>query len=884
MADQNCTPLMKQWHDIKAVNPDKIIFFRLGDFYEMFYDDAVEASSILQITLTKRQEAPMCGIPFHAADNYLRRLIQSGKKIAIVEQDSGPVKGKGIISRSVTQVITPGTVTEFSMLDGKNNNFLSAIYFSQAMDKNCNEADIYFCALDISTGEVEISNLSSRHPKVDIETFLARYNPREIILPENIRQNNQLDDVLFRPSDYLITDAPEYVHSAQYSRQLIEKYYSHSADSVLNNEKSAGYTAALASVLYYVSETQRGYSSFLKIPRIITGQSCMQIDATSQKNLELIRNSFDNSNKNSLLDAIDETITPMGGRLLFSSILKPLVHSDEINRRLTTVEYLKNNFSLLNEIRTGLKGIHDIERICARIIQKKVLPRELVTFKNSLVSFQNLTEIITGLPYFKSADTNPDSGDICRVVSDITNTILPEPDNIISNGSVINPHSDSELLGYITSREQGNEWIAELLAEEKNASGIGNLKIKYTDVSGYFFEISKAAVKNAPAHFIRKQTLVNAERFTTEKLLSMQEKILSAGEKAIQREKALYEELLLRIIGLIDSVQSTVEFIAYTDMLCSFSFTAFQKNYCKPVFTDEPILSISGGRHPVIERAMHESYIPNDLHMNNTNSVIHIITGPNMSGKSTFLRQNAVIVLLAHMGSFVPAHSCTLSICDKIFTRIGASDNLTRGESTFLLEMNETAHILTNMTEKSLVIMDEIGRGTSTRDGLSLARSIVEYIHTSPSHRCKTLFATHYHELTAMEGKFSSIRNFHFSVHEERGKITFLKKLRPGATDQSYGIHVAEIARMPAMVIARAQEILQQLKQSDFSFTDLHEICTSVPEVSDSANDITYLKTSLATLLQMIGSINLDTTTPIDALNLIAELQKYAGSLEQKKI
>jgi DNA mismatch repair protein MutS len=860
--EKKITPMMQQWMDIKEEHPDMIILFRLGDFYEMFYDDAVQASAILQIALTKRHESPMCGIPHHALNNYLFKITTAGKKVAIVEQVEEPEKGKAIVKRAVTQIITPGTVTNPDSLEIKSNNFLCSFQTSQA-DKN-GVYELAFAALDISTGDIEVILRSVKYINIELENLLVTYSPKEILMPDSV-ENEQ--DYFFRPNEYLLNKLPGYIFQPQYAEGKIRAFYN--INNTANNGLTDTAVGTLWSLLHYAKETQKGDIAHIKLPRILTKSSHMQLDSMTLKNLELIKNNYNSTKENTLLSSIDETITPMGGRKLIAWILKPLIEKKDILLRLDTIDFISGKPSALNDIRAKLKNIHDIERLTTRLAMGKITPKELKTLEKSLNAYTECTAEIKSLKLpAKEYNTYPDMSELYKIIN---STLLDEPSNQLTDGGYINPETDKTLKKYLQAKNEGNQWLLDTLEQEKKKTGISNLKIKFNENTGYYFDVTKAQTKNVPEYFIRKATMVNSERFTTEELLKLQEKILEARDNANKLEQTLYKKLLETLSADIYLFQEAAEYIAVIDTLCAFAYNALHKNFNRPSLSTDSTLDITDGRHPVVEQSITNPFIPNSLSMDTKSGILHIITGPNMSGKSTFLRQNALIVLLTHIGSFVPAAKAEIPICDRIFTRIGASDNLSRGESTFLVEMNETANILANATEKSLVIMDEIGRGTSTYDGLSLAWAILEYINNEKSLQCKTLFATHYHELTVLEADYPHIKNYHFTIHEEHGKLTFLKKIIAGPSDKSYGIHVAELAGLPKKILTEAWRIQAELEKNSIKS---ESVKTGKKANKKQVHDFSIIESALIRLTDEIKSFDVNSSSPLEALTFLKELQE----------
>ncbi len=845
------TPMMRQFHDIKKEHPDKILFFRLGDFYEMFEEDAVEASRLLQITLTKRHETPMCGIPFHAAQNYLTKLLAAGKKVAMVEQTKDP-ENKGLFKRAVAQVITPGTISELSQLNANEFHYLAA--FQQSEGKKITAS---FSLLDSSTGDLSFFSFEEKKGSALewFESLVARFSPREVLLPETLSLKNT--SFLERLT---VTRLPSYLFTAEHAeRKLIEFYQEKDlkACGLLEEGSSLGTVHAL---LHYLKDNQQGSLTHLKLPVKKGREGKLWVDKVSLRNLELLQNTYDQSESHTLWSALRATKTAMGARKLQQAILEPFGEQQVIQERLDKVDHLMSQPMKLSLLREGLASVGDFERLCSRIGTGRALPRELISFKESLKQASHVFSILATEGLFESKALLTPLASLNQVVKKIETTLLEEPGNTLSEGGYLRPEINAELLKYHQALKESSQWVLDLLEEEKKAHDLTGLKIKYTEANGYFFELSKLQSKNAPSHFIQKQTLVSGDRYTTEKLLKIEAGVEEAKSKTGELEQALYSELLEALKGFLGSIQACGEMIADIDLLACYAHLAQTRNYVRPRILKSGSLTIEAGRHPVVEVYFgSHQFIPNDLEMGASDGRIHLITGPNMSGKSTFLRQCALIVHMAHMGCFVPAKAASIPLTDRIFTRIGASDQLARGESTFMVEMSETAQILTQATSKSLILMDEIGRGTSTYDGLSLAWSILEYLVKKEGLGAKTFFATHYHELTRLDS-FPAIKNFHLSVQEENGELHFLRRIEPGPADDSYGIQVAKLAGVPVEVTERAREILRDLESGILEHGQARP-----------SQEVKQVESRLEKELKKIDPSRL---TPLEALSLIDEWKR----------
>jgi len=790
------TPAMKQYKEIKAQYPDCLILFRMGDFYETFYDDAVKASQILQITLTKRGKnkddspIPLAGIPYHALENYLAKLINANVKVAICEQLEDPKKAKGIVKRGVVRVVTPGTVIESNLLSEKHNNYIMAIHFE---DNN-----IGIAIADLSTSEFFCTEAD------DIDSLIVRYNPREILIDQNYKDSKLVEKC--KKKNIFINKTPYVFFTYKNAYKTLTQHFNTiSLDGFsIENKKSA--TSAAGALLYHLKETQKSNINSIKNLKYITTNQHMLIDETTLKNLEIMQNMRDNSGRWTLLSSIDQTQTPMGGRLLKKWMMEPLLEKEIIDDRLDAVEELTKRVIIKHELDETLNKIYDIERLLSRINLGSSNGRDLIALKTSLKWMPNIKSTLlqsetTLLQKLSSIETADD------IVTLLKCAINDDPPVSIREGGIIKNGFSNELDELHDICRNGKTYIAQLEQKEQTKTGIKTLKIRFNKVFGYFIEVTKKNIDLVPETYIRKQTTANAERYITEELKLMEDKILSAEEKINELEYELFQQIVARISSETEKLQNIAQTIAAVDVLNSFAEVARQHNYSKPNITDNYNLNIVQGRHPVIER-IEEQFIPNDVVISKENRTM-IITGPNMAGKSTILRQVALTCLLAQIGSFVPATAATLSIVDRIFSRVGAHDDLTHGQSTFMVEMNETASILNNATSKSLIIMDEIGRGTSTFDGVSIAWSVAEYINNKIE--AKTMFATHYHALSKLE-KYDGVKNYNVAVKEDKEEVIFLRKLLPGGTDKSYGIYVAKLAGMPSEVIERAKEIQMKLE------------------------------------------------------------------------
>ena len=797
------TPMMKQYFEVKDRYPDCILFFRLGDFYEMFFEDAIVASKTLEIALTGKscgleERAPMCGVPFHSANAYISKLVENGYKVAIGEQLEDPASVKGIVKRDVIRVVTPGTVLDGSLLENKKNNYLMSLYK--------NNDNIGLTYVDISTGEVNATFL--KEEKVIEE--IAKVHPTEIIL-NDLDFIEKLKNIATVSNIYI----NENFDNNYLDAEILKEYFTEAYLQRLNFDDNGLIKSSLSILLNYIYNTQKQVTSNINNINIYNSSEYMVLDMFTRVNLELTQTIRANKKKGSLLHVLDKTSTAMGGRLLRKYVEEPLVNKERIKRRLDVIEEIKEDFMLREDLNEILKTVYDIERICGKIAFERVTPKELIHLKNSIENLPKLRETIndSSASILKKYIANMDILD--DIYNLIEEAIKEDPGINLKEGNIIKSEFNDELKELRDISKNGAFLIKEIENREKEKLGVKSLKIGFNKVFGYFIEITKAslATANIDESYIRKQTLSNAVRFITPELKEIEDKILNAEEKIKSLEYEIFVNIRNNIYENIDRIQKTAKTIANIDVFVSLATVAYINNYVKPTISDNNKLDIKNGRHPVVENLVgEENFVPNDTYLNTGENIINIITGPNMAGKSTYMRQTAIIALMAHIGSFVPAEFAEIPIMDRIFTRVGASDDLSQGQSTFMVEMSEVSHILKNATEKSLVILDEIGRGTSTYDGISLAWSIVEYIQNNI--KCKTLFATHYHELTDLENEFSDVKNYSIAVKEDNDNIIFLRKIVPQGADKSYGIYVAELAKLPDLVIARAKEILSDLEKN----------------------------------------------------------------------
>jgi DNA mismatch repair protein MutS len=874
------TPLMRQYAAVKKEHPTALLFFRLGDFYELFFDDAIVAAKELQITLTSRNKekgiaVPMCGVPHHAAEGYIGKLIRKGFKVAICEQmeDARLAKkhlGTKLVRREVTRVVTPGTAAD-ALLGSEENNFLAAL--AQVGDR------VGFAALDLSTGEFRATEFSGDNALQRIQEELEQLRPKELLYgsaaPLFDAKISRPQANLPRASGAACTETPldDWIFSPDHSLPLLENHF-----GVLSLEGFglAGRTAAAAAagaILYYVRTTQRG--SLDHVDRIgwYERQNCLVLDAVTVRNLELIEPLFAGADAGvTLFRSIDATITPVGKRLLRAWLLRPSLDLAEINARLDAVEAGVRATIGREELRRALDGVLDLERLLSRVTLETANPRDVLALAASLAKIPAIKSAVGTLPAERLTTLHGTLDELRDLHERIQTTITPEPPLSFADGGVIAAGVDHDLDELRELSRNSKQVLAQIEQRERGRTAISSLKVKFNSIFGYYIEVSKPNLHLVPQDYERKQTLVGAERFTTPELKEYESKILDAQEKIVEIERRLFAELRTAIASEAKRIRQTALALAEVDVLAALAHAAALRNYCRPLFAaDSGDLEIIEGRHPVIEQQEmaggSERFVPNDLYLNAATHTILLLTGPNMGGKSTYLRQTALIVILAQMGSFVPARSARLGVIDRVFTRIGASDNLARGRSTFMVEMTETAAILHTATERSLILLDEVGRGTSTYDGLAIAWAAVEYLHARV--RAKTLFATHYFELTELAEQLSGVKNYHVSVKETGGGIAFLRKVEPGAADRSYGIEVAKLAGLPLEVITRAREVLAEHESAERELTEHLS-----PGATPPPTQLTIFTPLSQPVLEKLSEVDLNRLTPLEALNLLAELKK----------
>jgi len=902
------TPAMRQYLDAKRQHRDAIVFFRMGDFYEMFYEDALVAARALDLTLTSRSKdaggngIPMCGIPYHALDGYLARLVRKGFRVAICEQVEDPKKAKGIVRREVVRIVSPGTLTDANYLEAREPPFLMSLVTPDLKIRPAADGDdvrrpelrptadgdgvrrpelqfgkddvIGAALLDLSTGEFTAAEYRGEEGLQALADEIAVLRPREVVVPGDSGVAQRFPEIA--RMQVPVTTAEGWNFEAESARRtLVEQMRTHGLEGFGLDGRTAAVQAA-GGLLAHLRSTQKVDLAHVRAIRYKSAAECLIIDPITLKHLEVVQGS-EGASKGSLLEEIDRTVTAMAGRMLRGWLLRPLVALEPIRDRLDAVEELAFRATDRGKFRETLKSVHDLERLVARAALGTAGPRDLVALKQSLAVVPRVKLVLEAVqaPLLRSLLAELD--DLVDVRDLIDRTVVDEPPALVREGGFTRDGVDTELDELRTISRSGRQVIAEMEERERARTGIGSLKVRFNRVFGYYIEISKANLHHAPADYQRKQTIAGGERFTTPALKEYEEKVLGADERILERELEIYETLRKAVAAEAPRIQDTARALATLDVLAGLAESAAVANYTKPHVHDGDEMLVTEGRHPVVERFAPESFVPNDLELNGATRQLVILTGPNMGGKSTYLRQTALMPLLAQIGSFVPARDAKLPIVDRIFARVGASDNIARGQSTFMVEMQETANILHTATSRSLVVLDEIGRGTSTFDGLSIAWAVAEYLASNPKARPKTLFATHYHELTDLADSLPGIVNAHVSAREYKDEIIFLRKIVPGRSDRSYGIQVARLAGLPSSIVARAKEILAGLERDELSRGGR-------PSLSDAPRQEASPQLALFAapreedneIARRLRAVDVDETTPRQALELLAELKRLA--------
>ena len=863
------SPMMQHYLDTKKEYSDCILFYRLGDFYEMFFDDAITVSRELEITLTGKecgqpQRAPMAGVPFHAAENYIARLISKGYKVAICEQMEDPKEAKGMVKREVIRVVTPGTVIESNLLEEKKNNYIMSIY----------KTGIYYgiAICDVSTGDFYATEIKENNNFSKLLDEISRYTPSEIIVNTMMFESkSDISKIKDRFNVYVSLEKDE--NFVDETELLFNMYnvLDENGNKIKKEDENSLSIPAINALLTYLTETQKTNLDHINTIKIYSITKYMALDINARRNLELTEKMRDKSKKGTLLWVLDKTSTSMGGRLLRRWINDPLIDVKQINKRLDSVKELKNSLILRGDITESLKKVYDIERLAGKIAYGNANGRDLISLKNSVAQLPEIKQILAKAESPLLKDLYDELDTLQDIYELIENSIVEEPPISVKEGGIIKLGYDEEIDTLKKATTEGKTWIVNLEAKEREETGIKGLKVGFNKVFGYFIEVTKSNLSMVPDRYIRKQTLTNCERYVTEELKNLENQILGAEEKVINLEYKAFTEIREKIEHQIQRIQKTSAIVATLDVLVSFATVAEDMNYVKPEVDESGIIDIKDGRHPVIEKMCSAGeFVPNDTYLDKNDNRLAIITGPNMAGKSTYMRQVALITLMAQIGSYVPASSVKIGVVDKIFTRVGASDDLSMGQSTFMVEMMEVATILKEATANSLVILDEIGRGTSTYDGLSIAWAVAEYIADKTECGAKTLFATHYHELTELEEKVEGVKNYSIAVKEKGEDIVFLRKIVNGGTDESYGVHVARLAGVPTNVTKKANEILKGLERKNI----LNNKVIEKENKKVVAGQVDMFNFKLAEVASEFDKIDVNTLTPIDALNTLVRLKE----------
>ena len=860
------SPMMRQYLEIKEQNKDCILFFRLGDFYEMFFDDAKLVSGELEIVLTGRdcgleERAPMCGVPYHSCESYIARLVEKGYKIAICEQVEDPATAKGIVKRDIVRVITPGTVTEDSMLDESKNNYLCAVCF--------NGSCAGLCFTDVSTGSMNVTEISGDSLESRVADEIGRFSPKEV-LSLSLETYPFLQEYITERIGAMLTVLEQGDFAAEHANNLICEHFSVNSSENLGFAKGSAASCAAGATLGYLYRTQLSHISAVTKVNIYTQSQYMKLDISAIRNLELFETMRTKSKKGSLLGVLDKTKTAMGKRLIRGWLEQPLLNVAEITARHNAVNELVSNFLMLSELSEYLTGVKDMERLISRIVYGTASGKELLALAETAAHFPVIKEVLAASKgrLLREIDANLDTlEDIKNLIDE---SIHPEAPAIVREGGIIKEGYNAEVDELRSIIKNGAQYISDIETREKERTGIKNLRIRYNKVFGYYIEVSNSYLDRVPEDYMRRQTLTGGERFITEELKNLEGKILGAKDRVKALEFALFDEIRKTVAAELVRVQKTASAVAALDVLCSFANVANVNSYCCPKINTDGVITITGGRHPVVEQVIKTPFVSNDTLLDCGENRCALITGPNMAGKSTYMRQVAIITLMAQIGSFVPAQSANIGICDAVFTRVGASDDLSMGQSTFMVEMSEVAYILKNATRNSLIIFDEIGRGTATFDGMSIARAVLEYVADTRRIGAKTLFATHYHELIQLENEIKGIKNYNIAVKKRGDDITFLRRIVRGGADDSYGIEVAALSGIPERVISRAKAVLKEVLSSGVTVTrETVSADAFMPLTADGASDI----------LADLKAVDVNTLTPIECMSMLHDLADKAKKL-----
>ena len=859
------SPMMRQYMEIKEQNKDCIIFYRLGDFYEMFFDDAIKGSEELELTLTGRdcglpERAPMCGVPYHSSEGYIARLVEKGYKVAICEQVEDPATAKGIVKRDIVRIITPGTVIEGEMLDEGRNNYLAAAF------ENNNK--IGLCFADASTGEAHITELSGDDMYSDIQNEIMRFSPSEILIDAKLK--DKISNFLEEKITAAISVREDTCFNTNITEQALCQNFGVISPENIGIEAGSVSQSVLGAVIDYLQENGKTGTIAIKNVNVYTSAQFMQLDVTAARNLELCETMRTKSKRGSLLGVLDKTKTAMGKRLMRSYVLQPLLSIPEITLRQNAVEELANDTVMRCEAQEYMSGIRDIERMMTKIVYGTATAKELLGLAATAHRFPYIKQLLasSNCKMLKSIYNDIDTLD--EIVALIDAAISEDAPATVREGKIIKKGYNEQVDMLREDMDGGTSYLAEIEAREREATGIKNLRVRYNKVFGYYIEVTNSFLDKVPDNYIRKQTLTNAERFITDELKQLENRLLTAKDRAFQLEYEIFNSIRETVAGAADRVRTTASAIARLDAMCSMATVAVENNYCRPLVNNSGVISINGGRHPVVEKLLKTPFVSNDTYLDDKTDRCAIITGPNMAGKSTYMRQVAIITLMAQMGSFVPAQMAEIGVVDAIFTRVGASDDLASGQSTFMVEMSEMAHILKNATKNSLLIIDEIGRGTSTFDGMSIARAVLEFVADKKKLGAKSLFATHYHELTEMENELDGIKNYNIAVKKRGDDIIFLRRIVPGGADDSYGIEVAKLGGIPDSVIRRAKQILKQTLESGI---------VTYKTVETNTDQMSLEMQGATDILRELQAIDVNTLTPIEAMGVLFDIANKAKSI-----
>ena len=862
------SPMMKQYIRIKADNEDSILFFRVGDFYEMFYDDAKTASEELDLVLTGKdcgteERAPMCGVPYHSCEAYIARLVEKGYKVAICEQTEDPAAARGLVNRDVIRVVTPGTVIEDAMLEEGKNNYLAAVAFVQS--------GVGLCFADASTGDCHITSLPAEDFESKVKDELSRFSPREVLVSESIKAKSaSLYDYLSREFPTMVSERPDSSFNTDNTAALFNEHFGISELQRLGIEPGSAMAAALGAVIEYLFETGKSSNISVNQIEVYTDSQFMRLDMTAIRNLELTETMRTKSKKGSLLWVLDKTKTAMGKRLIRSWTEKPLLNIAAITARQNAVDELCSDTVLRGELAEYLSGIKDIERLMTRTVYGTASARDLLSVAATAHNFPLIKQLLSSAECRLLKEICTDIDPLDDITELIDSAISEKPPVTVREGGLIKDGYDSEVDELRNIMQHGADFLSEIEARERERTGIKNLRVKYNKVFGYYIEVTNSFLDKVPEDYIRKQTLTGGERYITEELKDIEKRVLNAKDRIVQLEYEIFDGIRKKAAAELKRFQRTAAAIAKADVLRSFADVAVTNRYCRPLVNNSGTVLIKAGRHPVVEQVIKTPFVSNDTLLNMTDERCAIITGPNMAGKSTYMRQVALIVLMAQMGSFVPAQMAESGIVDAIFTRVGASDDLAAGQSTFMVEMSEVANILKNATNKSLLILDEIGRGTSTFDGMSIARAVLEYVADKKKLGAKSLFATHYHELTEMENELKGVKNYNIAVKKRGDDIIFLRRIVPGGADDSYGIEVAKLSGIPDEVIKRAKQILKKTEEEGLvTYRTAADPDMQLPLEMQGAQDI----------LHELQVLDVNTLTPIEAMQLLFDFVNKAKSV-----